>query len=363
MENNKRALIAMSGGVDSSVAACLCLEDGFECIGTTMKLFTNDTAEIPREHSCCSLDDIEDARDVAFGLGMKYYVLNFTENFEEKVIKNFVGVYKNGGTPNPCIECNRYLKFKKLFERADELDCKYIVTGHYSRIEYDKSSGKYLLKKALDETKDQSYVLYFLDQYQLSRIILPLGNLHKTKVREIAANHGFINSEKPDSQDICFVQKGKYSDFIESYTGKKSKHGNFVDKNGNILGEHKGIIRYTIGQRKGLGIGGTEEPLYVIKKDLKNNTVVLGTKDELFSSDVYVRNCNFILDEDFSNPKKISAKLRYRQKEQPCIAENIGNSTVKLTFDEPQRAVTSGQSAVFYDGDVVLGGGIISEAN
>lgn len=356
----EKALIAMSGGVDSSVAACLMQEAGYECIGTTMKLFTNDTIDIPREHSCCSLNDIEDARDVAFSLGMKYYVLNFTEKFEETVIKNFVDVYETGGTPNPCIECNRHLKFKKLFERADELGCRYIVTGHYARIIHDDQKNIYLLKKGEDPTKDQSYVLYFLSQQQLARIKFPVGDIPKTKVREIAQEHNFINSEKPDSQDICFVQKGKYSDFIEEYTGKEAVPGNFVDKDGNILGTHKGQIKYTKGQRKGLGIA-YKEPLYVVDKNLEDNTVTLGVQSELFTKTVIVINCNFITDEDFTTPKKICAKNRYRQKEQPCMAYNIGDGVVKLVFDQPQRAVTNGQSSVFYDGDVVLGGGIIKE--
>lgn len=354
----EKVLVAMSGGVDSSAAALLMQEKGYDCIGITMKLFNNSTVDIPREHSCCSLDDIEDARAVAFHLNMPYYVLNFTDNFEEKVIKPFVDSYICGETPNPCIECNRYLKFEKLFQRAKELDCRYVVTGHYSRIEYDEDRKIYLLKKALDDTKDQSYVLYFLSQEQLSKIYLPLGNLRKTDVRDIAQKHDFINFNKPDSQDICFVQNGKYSDFIESYTEKKSECGDFVDTDGNVLGTHKGIIRYTIGQRKGLGIS-SKEPLYVCDKDVDKNIVTLGTSEHLMTSRVVVKNCNFITENNFEKPDRIKVKLRYRQKEQPCVAKNIGDNRVELVFDNPQRAVTKGQAAVFYDGDIVLGGGVI----
>lgn len=354
----EKALIAMSGGVDSSAAALLMQQEGYECIGTTMKLYNNEEAGVPKEHTCCSLDDTEDARAVAFRLNMPFYVLNFSEKFEEKVIKHFVFSYLCGETPNPCIECNRHLKFEKLFQRADELDCRYVVTGHYSRIEYDDRRKCWLLKKALDETKDQSYVLYFLNQEQLSRIRFPLGSMNKSDVRKLAEEHGFINSSKPDSQDICFVQNGKYSDFIENYIGREVPPGDFIDTSGKILGRHKGIIRYTKGQRKGLGISNSE-PLYVCGKDIENNTVTLGTEKELYTSKVSVRNCSFITDEHFDTETRIKAKLRYRQKEQPCTAKRTGQDKVELLFDEPQRAVTKGQAAVFYDGDVVLGGGVI----
>ena len=250
----RKAIIAMSGGVDSSVAALLTKETGDECIGATMKLFHNEDIGVKREKTCCSLDDVEDARNVCYRMGIRYYVFNFSERFKEDVMDRFVDAYEHGSTPNPCIDCNRYLKFDKMFQRMRELEYDYIVTGHYARVEYDEEKNRYLLKKAVDDTKDQSYVLYMLTQEQLAHISLPLGGLRKTEVREIAEKHGFVNARKHDSQDICFVPDGDYAKFIEQYTGRKSIPGDFVDTEGNILGKHKGIIHYTIGQRKGLGL-------------------------------------------------------------------------------------------------------------
>ena len=251
----KKALIAMSGGVDSSVAALLMQQKGYECVGATMKLFENEQAGVKREKTCCSLDDVEDARSVAYRLHMPYYVFNFTANFEKEVMDRFVHAYENGWTPNPCIDCNRYLKFEKLYLRMQEMQMDTIVTGHYARVAYDETSGRYLLKKGLDGSKDQSYVLYNLTQEQLAHVKLPLGGLRKDQVRVIAEKHGFINARKHDSQDICFVPDGDYAKFIEKYTGKKTPEGDFVDKEGNYIGRHKGIIHYTIGQRRGLGRG------------------------------------------------------------------------------------------------------------
>ena len=246
-----KALIAMSGGVDSSVAAYIMKEEGFDCIGCTMKLYDNADAGVSRDKTCCSLDDVEDARSVAARLGMPYYVFNFSDDFREKIICKFIDSYERGRTPNPCIDCNRYMKFAKLCERARILGCDFIVTGHYARIY--KEGEKYVLKKALDETKDQSYVLYNLTQDILAHTRFPLGEMKKSETREIAEKCGFINAKKPDSQDICFVPDGDYARVIELNTGKKYPPGDFVDKNGNVLGRHKGIIHYTIGQRKGLG--------------------------------------------------------------------------------------------------------------
>lgn len=355
---NKKALIAMSGGVDSSVAAYLIKEKGFDCIGVTMKLFHNEDICIPREHSCCSLEDVEDARSVAYSLNMPYYVFNFTSRFREDVIDKFVYSYENGMTPNPCIDCNRYLKFEKLFDRARELGCGYIVTGHYARIEFDEKLSRFLLKKAVDDTKDQSYVLYSLTQHQLAHTLFPLGSMEKTQTRAIAEEHGFINAKKHDSQDICFVQNGSYADFIEDYTGKTYPEGDFIDTSGNILGRHKGIIRYTVGQRKGLGISASE-PLYVAKVDPEANTVTLAKNSELFSKTLTADNINLISVDKIDSPIRVKAKVRYRHAEQPATVIQTGEDEIRVEFDEPQRAVTKGQSVVLYDGDIVVGGGTI----
>lgn len=355
----KKALIAMSGGVDSSVAALLMKEKGYECMGVTMKLFNNGDICIPREHSCCSLEDVEDARYVSNTLGMPHYVFNFTDRFKEDVIDKFVYCYENGITPNPCIDCNRYLKFEKLFQRAKELECEYIVTGHYAKVEYNEETGRYILKKADDLTKDQSYVLYQMTQEQLKHTMFPLGGLNKTEVRKIAEAHDFINAKKHDSQDICFVQNGSYADFIEEYTGKKYPPGNFVDINGNVLGRHKGIIRYTVGQRKGLGISH-EKPLFVLAVNPKENTVILTENEGLFTKTLTAKNINLITTEEIKEPVRLLAKIRYSHKEQPATVVQTDSDTITVEFDEPQRAITKGQAVVLYDGDTVVGGGIIS---
>ncbi len=355
----KKALIAMSGGVDSSVAALLMKEKGYECMGVTMKLFNNGDICIPREHSCCSLEDVEDARYVSNTLGMPHYVFNFTDRFKEDVIDKFVYCYENGITPNPCIDCNRYLKFEKLFQRAKELECEYIVTGHYAKVEYNEETGRYILKKADDLTKDQSYVLYQMTQEQLKHTMFPLGGLNKTEVRKIAEAHDFINAKKHDSQDICFVQNGSYADFIEEYTGKKYPPGNFVDINGNVLGRHKGIIRYTVGQRKGLGISH-ERPLFVLAVNPKENTVILTENEGLFTKTLTAKNINLITTEEIKEPVRLLAKIRYSHKEQPATVVQTDSDTITVEFDEPQRAITKGQAVVLYDGDTVVGGGIIS---
>ena len=357
--SNKKAMIAMSGGVDSSVAAYLMKEAGYECIGATMKLFQNEDVGIPREHSCCSLSDVEDARSVAYALGMKYYVFNFSDRFEEEVIDKFVRIYENGGTPNPCIDCNRYLKFEKLMDRANELSYDYVVTGHYARIDYDENTGRYLLKKAVDDTKDQSYVLYSMTQEQLARTLFPLGEMRKSAAREIAEEQGFINARKHDSQDICFVQNGSYGEFIEQHTGKNYPAGDFVNTKGEVLGKHKGIIHYTIGQRKGLGLSFSE-PMYVVAINPKDNTVTLGTNEELFTKDLLANDINLISVDKIEKPMRVKAKVRYRQQEQWATATQIDQDTLKVEFDEPQRAITAGQAVVLYDGDVVVGGGTIA---
>lgn len=359
---NKKALIAMSGGVDSSVAAFLMKNQGYSCIGVTMKLYDNEDIGISREKTCCSLDDIEDARSVAFGLDIPYYVFNFKDDFESKVIKRFIETYENGGTPNPCIDCNRYLKFERLYGRARELGCDCVVTGHYATVEYDDKKNRWLLKKGADESKDQSYVLYSLTQEQLAHTVFPLGKYNKTKIREIAEQNGFINSRKKDSQDICFVPDGDYAAFIEKHTGKKYPQGNFVLKNGEIIGTHNGIIRYTIGQRKGLGIAYTA-PLYVCAKDIEKNEVVLSDNNSLYSKEVVATDINLISVDKIEEPMRVKARTRYNMKEQPATVIQTGENEVRLIFDEPQRAIAKGQALVFYDGDTVVGGGTITNEN
>ncbi len=348
-----KALIAMSGGVDSSVAALLTTQK-MESIGCTMRLYSLPDDVSDSQRSCCSLEDVEDARFVCYKLGIPYYVFNFSYDFEEKIIKKFVDSYIKGITPNPCIDCNRYMKFNKLFDRMKQLECNYVVTGHYARIE--QKDGKYILKKAIDDTKDQSYVLYSMTQYELSHTLFPLGNLTKNKVREIAEKNGFANAQKKDSQDICFVPDKDYASFIEKYS-KKVNPGNFIDKNGEILGTHKGIVHYTIGQRKGLGISSSS-PLFVCDINAKNNTVTLGQSEDLFSTEAKVSDFHLISGDELKNEIKCKVKTRYRQKEQDATVYPTEYGA-KIIFESPQRAITRGQAAVLYDGDIVLGGGVI----
>lgn len=353
---NNRVLVAMSGGVDSSVAACLLKEQGYDCIGVTMRLFENADAGVSSEKTCCSLDDVSDASDVAHRLGMPFYVFNFTADFREKVISRFVEAYENGITPNPCIDCNRYMKFEKLYRRAQILECSHIATGHYARIE--KKGDRWLLKKAADPSKDQSYVLYAMTQEELAHTLFPLGATEKTETRKIAAEQGFFNADKPDSQDICFVPDGDYAKVIETQTGKSYPPGNFVSPDGNILGQHRGIIHYTVGQRKGLGQGFGEK-MYVCSVCSESNTVVLGKNSDLFSTEFEAENFNWIAFDEPTEPFRADVKIRYRQKEQPATVIPLGFDRVRVVFDEAQRAVTPGQAAVIYCGDVVIGGGRI----
>ena len=354
----ERALIAMSGGVDSSVAACLIKEQGYDATGITLKLFDNEDIGEKKEKTCCSLDDIDDARNVCRKIGIPYYVYNFKDSFKENVIDRFISAYENGCTPTPCIDCNRYIKFEKLMQRADELDFDYVVTGHYSVIEYDEGLQRYLLRKSPDVTKDQSYVLYSLTQRQLSRTLLPLGKLTKHEVRKIAEKYNLINAQKHDSQDICFVPDGDYAKFIEQYTGRKYDFGDFVDENGNVLGTHKGIIRYTIGQRKGLGLA-LPHPMYVKEKDIANNKVILCDNDRLFSKELYAKDINLIAYEKLDKPLHIKARVRYNQPEQDATVEQLSDNKLHIVFDKPQRAISKGQAVVLYDEDVVVGGGTI----
>ncbi|MBQ8144959.1 MAG: tRNA 2-thiouridine(34) synthase MnmA [Butyricicoccus sp.] len=355
----EKALIAMSGGVDSSVAALLMKQRGYICIGATMKLFHNEDIGVSRAHTCCSLEDVEDARSVAYALDMPYYVFNFSDRFKADVIEPFIRHYENGMTPNPCIDCNRFLKFDKLFQRMKELEYDFVVTGHYAQIFFNEDIGRYCLKKAVDKNKDQSYVLWSLTQEQLAHVQFPLGGMEKSEVRALAEENGFINAKKHDSQDICFVQNGSYADFIEQYTGKTYPSGDFVDTKGHVLGQHRGIIRYTVGQRKGLGLA-LPEPMYVKSVDSKTNTVVLGTSEELCSKKLTATHINLISVPKITGAMRVKAKVRYRQPEQWATLTQTGEDTLTVVFDEPQRSVTAGQSVVLYDGDLVVGGGIIT---
>ena len=356
------ALIAMSGGVDSSVAACLMQQAGYDCTGITMRLTHNETLGQSGYQTCCSEKDIEDAAEVAFALDMPYQVLDFTADFRAQIIEKFIRVYEAGGTPNPCIDCNKYMKFRHLLDWAEEHGMEYVVTGHYARVEQDAATGRWLLKKGLDEGKDQSYVLYNLTQEQLAHIRLPLGALHKTEVRKIAQEHSFINAQKHDSQDICFVPDGDYAAFIEQYTGKQYPHGDFVDRNGKKLGEHKGMIGYTIGQRKGLGISAPH-PLYVCKKCVENNTIVLSEREGLYTTKLIARDFNWIAyDGAPKTPISVTARTRYHAKEAAATVTPLEDGMVQVVFAEPQRAVTAGQAVVLYDGEIVVGGGTITSA-
>ena len=354
----KRALVAMSGGVDSSVAAWMMKQREYDCMGITMKLYDNEEIGINREKTCCSLDDVEDARNVAQRIGIPFYVLNFRGNFEECVIRRFVETYQNGGTPNPCIDCNRYIKFDRLMQRMKELDYDYVVTGHYARIAFDEQTGRFLLKKAVDESKDQSYVLYNLTQEQLAHTLFPLGEFHKTEIRQMAEEHGFINAKKHDSQDICFVPDGDYARFIEHYTGQVSEGGNFVLKDGTVMGTHKGLIRYTVGQRRGLGLS-LPRPLYVCGKDIERNEVILGEQQELFSDVLEAEEINLISVEKIDGTLRCKARIRYKQQEDWAEVVQLSENRIRVTFDKPQRGITKGQAVVLYDGDTVVGGGTI----
>ena len=342
----QRVMIAMSGGVDSSVAAYLIQQSGFSCVGATMLLLDSNAA------------DIADAERISQKLGMPFHVLDFTDVFRKEVMEDFVRCYENGLTPNPCVVCNRRLKFGALMEAALELGCDCIATGHYAQIE--EKSGRFLLKKAADSAKDQSYFLYNLTQQQISRVQFPLGSLTKEQARKIAQEQGFLNARKRDSQDICFIPQGDYFAFLQTFTGKLYPPGDFLDTDGRVIGKHQGAVAYTRGQRKGLGLA-MGQPVYVTDKDMEKNTVTVGNNEALFSTSLLASDWNFFPFDELRKPIRCLAKARSRMVEQPATVSPEENGICRVVFDQPQRALTTGQAVVLYDGDTVIGGGTIME--
>ncbi len=357
LDSAEKVMVGMSGGVDSSVCAALLMDMGHSVTGVTLRLYDGEDYQNGETRTCCSLSDAEDAKAVCAKLGIPHYVFNFKRDFEEKVIQNFAEVYKRGGTPNPCIDCNRYIKFDAMLRRAQTLGFSKIATGHYATVRRD-SDGRYLLCRSADPTKDQTYVLYCMTQEQLAHTLFPLGGLTKSEVRELARQKGLVTAKKPDSQDICFVPDGDYASFIERYSGCAFPKGDFVDESGVRLGAHGGVIRYTIGQRKGLGIA-FGKPTFVLEKNAETNTVVLGDEQKLFYRQVLVDRVNWIAFDKPSGEMPVTAKLRYSQKEQEARLIPLSDNSVLLEFKQPQRAPSPGQSAVFYQEDVVVGGGVI----
>ena len=357
-----KVVVAMSGGVDSSVAAAILKEEGYQVIGVTMQIWPSDELadEGDRFGGCCGLGAIEDAKRVAYKLGIPHYVMNFRDIFAQKVIANFCREYSLGRTPNPCIRCNQYIKFDALLERAKGLGADFVATGHYARIEKDKASGRYLLKKGIDRRKDQSYVLYPLTQEQLGHTLLPIGNFTKVRVREIARELELPVAAKPESQEICFVPDNDYHRFLKEYIPLAEKPGPILNKQGNILGEHQGIIFYTIGQRKGLGISA-REPLYVVAIDRERNAIIVGTKKEVYGSELIASELNWIAMEEPKRPMRVKAKIRYLHQEAEAMVTPSGENRVQVRFEEPQMAITPGQAVVFYDGNIVVGGGTIEQ--
>ena len=352
----KRVLLGMSGGVDSSVSAILLLEQGYEVIGATMRLWEPNDEE---ENRCCGSDAVNDAKRLCDKLGIPHYTLNNKQEFKCHVVDTFIKEYENARTPNPCIECNKYIKFGEFYKKAKELECDYIATGHYAKIEYSEKYKRYVLKKSNEEKKDQTYFLYYIPKEQIEHIIFPLqDNTSKQITREIAEKNNLEVAHKKDSQEICFIPDNDYQSFLKKYSNKKHKPGNIVLKTGEILGKHEGLTNYTIGQRKGLGIS-YKEPLYVIKLDNLRNEVVVGTEKDLYSKELIATNLNWIAIDKIEGQLEVKAKVRYRAKEAECIVIPEDYDKVKVVFKEPQRAITPGQSVLFYDDDIVIGGGKI----
>ena len=350
--NKGKALIAMSGGVDSSVAAYLMMKEGFDCLGGTMRMCDETLL------GCTPTDPAEDAKKVADRLGIPFHVFDAFQDFKRFVAEPFIGCYEQGDTPNPCIQCNKFMKFGLLLDNALELGCDVIVTGHYARIK--KENGRYLLQKAVDETKDQTYFLACLNQKQLSHIRLPLGGLSKPEVRQIAEAQGFVTARKKDSQDICFIPDGNYKAFMERYSKKQYPAGNYLDMDGKVIGKHEGAVSYTLGQRKGPGIA-LGAPAYVCGKNMADNTVTLGKNEDLFKKVLRANDWNWMPFDKLTEPMKVMAKVRYRHTPQPATVYPEDNGYARVEFDEPQRAITTGQAVVLYQDDIVIGGGTITE--
>ena len=355
---SKKVVVGMSGGVDSSVAAWLLKQQGYDVIGVTMQIWQEEEDEIVEENGgCCGLSAVDDARRVAAALDIPYYVMNFKKEFKENVIDYFIDDYLHGRTPNPCIACNRYVKWESLLKRSLDIGAEYIATGHYARIE-QLPNGRYAIRNSVTAAKDQTYALYNLTQDQLSKTLMPVGEYTKDQIRAMADEIGLLVAHKPDSQDICFVSDGDYASYIEENSDVKITPGNFVLSDGTIVGKHKGIIHYTVGQRKGLGLS-LGHPVFVLEIRPKTNEVVVGSNEESMSCYVRADQVNFMTVEDLTEPKRVWAKIRYNHRGAWCTVEKTGEDEILCTFEEPQRAITPGQAVVLYDGEYVLGGGTI----